>query len=274
MQRCSKKHHFLTHNTNKNYGNHEITGGARDWYGADVFGAVGEKAGSVVHDPSAMHDTIPALSESFTLVLNRDIESCVEMSSELAVYIAKKYPEQNVMLINTYAGMNLMQKTMALGMYHCQMQMPPAFKRFFTRMDDTWFSETASPGMRNVHVLDCPISTCTPWRLEAELGIVPAQILILNSFEFGALSHWHRSVLAEGLLALQQKFGLTVVIFSQEMRSDVRPLSRARGPIGMLSAIAPAVWKVQSVYENMGLGPKGMMRPPNHNHISPETDRF
>jgi hypothetical protein len=236
-----------------------------------IFSEPPEKKREVLFTIRGMGEVIPALSESFTLVLNRDIQSCVEMASELAVYIAKKYPEQNVMLINTYAGMDLMQKTMALGMYHSQLQMPPAFKRFFTRMDDSWFSETASPGMRNVHVLDCPISTCTPWRLEAELGIVPAQILILNSFEFGALSHWHRSVLAEGLLALQQKFGLSVVIFSQEMRSDVRPMSRARGPIGMLSAISPAVWKVQSVYDNMGLGPNGNMRPLNHKHIYSES---
>ncbi len=236
-----------------------------------IFSEPSEKKREVLFTIRGMGEVVPALSESFTLVLNRDIQSSVEMASELAVYLAKKYPEQNVMLINTYAGMNLMQKTMALGMYHSELQMPPAFRRFFTRMDDSWFSETASPGMRNVHVLDCPISTCTPWRLEAELMIVPAQILILNSFEFAALSRWHRSVLAEGLLSLQQKYGLSVVIFSQEMRMDVRPMSRARGPIGMLSAITPAVWKVHRAHENMGLGPKGEMRPPNHNHIYTES---
>jgi hypothetical protein len=229
-----------------------------------MFSEPPEKKQEVLFTIRGISDEVPALSESFTLVLNRDIQSSVEMASELAVYIAKKYPERNVMLINTYAGMNLMQKTLALGMHHCDLQMPPEFRRFFVRMDESWFSETASPGMKNIHLLDCPISTCTPWRLEAELAIVPAQILIINSFEFAALSRWHSSTLAVGLLALQQKFGLSVVIFSQEMRADVRPMNRGRGPIGMLSAISPSVWKVRSGYENMGLGPKGQMRPPNH----------
>ena len=189
------------------------------------------------------------------------------MASEIAVFLAKKYPERKVMLVNTYAGTDMIQQTLARGMRECKIPMPPSFRRYFTGSSDfvrhpsgfvgprddapqdSWFLEDAAPGMKNIRLLDCPMSSCTPWRLEAELQTSPSHILILNSFEFAALNHWHRGVLAEGLLDLQLKFGLSIVIFSQEMRTDVIPFRKARGPIGVLSAKCPAVWKIMSDYE-------------------------
>jgi hypothetical protein len=233
----------------------------------EMFSVPPERERETLFTFVGMSENIQAMSESFTLVLNRDIRASVEMASEIAVFLAKKYPERNVMLVNTYAGSDMMQRTLAYGMRECKVPMPPSFRRFFTAppdfirhasgyvgphpdaSQDAWFAEGAAPGMKNIRVLDCPISTCTSWRMEAELAITPAQILIVNSFEFGALNHWHRSVLAEGLLELQQKHSLSIVVFSQEMRSDVIPFRKARGPIGVLSANCPAVWKVMSDYE-------------------------
>src|SRR5437588_5763110 len=48
-------------------------------------------------------------SNAFTLVLNRDIQKSIEISSGMAMRVAMKFPDRRVVLVNTYAGPELLQ---------------------------------------------------------------------------------------------------------------------------------------------------------------------
>ncbi len=218
---------------------------------SEIFAEPPEKPREVLFTFQGVQEweNVQAKTNSFTIVLQRHIRGTMEMSSEMAVFRTKKYPAQNILLINTYAGTDLMQETLSRAMQQCKIVLPPSYRRHFKNPDDSWFSEEAAPPCPNLRLLNCPLGTCTPWRIDAELALAPASIVILNSFEFAALSSWDRSVLSEGLLATQQKYGLSVIIFSQEMRTDVSPFLKSRGPIGALSANAHAVWKVMTPWE-------------------------
>jgi hypothetical protein len=189
-------------------------------------------------------ETFEAKSDSFTIVMNRDLKGSIQMASAMAIFLSKKHPLKNVLLVNTYAGVDLMQRTLALGMKDAELPMPSSFARL-PIFDDS----VASPFPFNLRLLDCPMATCTTWRLEQEIQLYPSDIVILNSFEFASLSQWQRGQLAEGLLELRAKFGLTIVIFSQEMRSDISPYFKGRGALGILSAHAPSVWRIMTAAE-------------------------
>ena len=203
-------------------------------------------------------ETFEAKSDSFTIVMNRDLKGSIQMASGMAVFLSKKHPLKNVLLVNTYAGVELMQRTLALGMKDAELPMPSSFARFFPQSEGTpgpndrlpiFDDSVASPFPFNLRLLDCPMATCTTWRLEQEIQLYPSDIVILNSLEFASLSQWQRGQLAEGLLELRAKFGLTIVIFSQEMRSDISPYFKGRGALGILSAHAPSVWRIMTAAE-------------------------
>ena len=195
-------------------------------------------------------DKIVVESKTFTVVLNRDIRHNVRISSEMSLWLARKFPEKKVVLINTYAGTDLLQKSLAVGMWRLNIKLPPGFKQYVPHSDPSDFDEAAPPPFpTNLRLLDCPTSTFSAWRLEEELKSQEAEIVILNSFEFSTMSLTNRRHLAEGLIDLRARRNLSIVLFSHEMKNDVASFTPGRGAIGYLTAYAGSVWRIMTPFD-------------------------
>jgi hypothetical protein len=73
----------------------------------------------------------------------------------------------------------------------------------------------------------------------------PADAIVLNSFEFAAIDFREKRNLARQLVQFQQKYNLTLVIFTQETRRDLAPGMAARGPIGYLVTLSATVSRIE-----------------------------
>jgi len=216
----------------------------------EVFQAEPEPTGELLCTYLDGDDRIEARSDTFTLVLNRNIVQSVEISGIMAVVIAKKFPERRVLLVNTYAGAALMQQTVARGMRSAGLPLHSRLKPYFPADWKVEFDDTATaPFLTNFRLLDCPTSTLTALRLEQEMHNFACDLVILNSFEFSALSLWDRQQFAQGLVALREKQPLTMVIFSHEQRMDVLSLTPARGALGLIGAYSSRVWRIMTPFE-------------------------
>ncbi|HWF43224.1 MAG TPA: hypothetical protein VG537_01150, partial [Candidatus Kapabacteria bacterium] len=49
-----------------------------------------------------------AYTGAITIVMSREMRKSVEIASTIALHVALKFPERNVLLINTYAGADLL----------------------------------------------------------------------------------------------------------------------------------------------------------------------
>ncbi len=194
---------------------------------------------------------IEAKSDGFTIILDRDIVHAVENASAMSIHLANKFPAKKLLLINTYASAELLQSSLVHGMVQARMKVPHRLKKYLRSSEESLDESASLP--TNLRVLNCPTSTLTSTLLESEIKEKEYEIIVLNSFEFATLSRYTKSMLAKAFLELQVRHGLTVVIYSQEMRNDIRELSFARGAIGILSAYATAVWRVYDPYEEMQL---------------------
>ena len=196
-------------------------------------------------------DCVEVRSNTFTLVLNRDIRKSVEIASGMALWTARKYPERHVLLVNTYAGADLLQRSLAVGMWKMGIILPPSLRRYIPfGGENSDFDDGVAPAYpNNLQLLDCPTSTFSIFRLEAELQERESDIVILDSFEFSALSLEGRRQLANGLLELRERRSLTVVIFSHEMKTDLAAFTPGRGAMGILSAHAGSVWRILTLPE-------------------------
>jgi len=196
-------------------------------------------------------DQYHAMSDTLTIAMCRNIRKSIMISSALTVKIADKYPKKSVLLINTYAGAELLVESFARGMHMCSYKLPPQFKGLVPdAKQDSDYDENAEAKMpKNFRVLDVPCATLTPQRLEAEIRAHQADVVIINSFEFAAFSDKRKKALAEGILEVRQKHQLTMFVFSHEMRLDAVPYSGGRGPIGIMSAFAGSVWRLMEDWE-------------------------
>ncbi len=220
---------------------------------ADLFAAAPEPAREqLCQYENAEGDAIVVHSNALTLVLNRDIRESVEISNAMSLFLARKFPERHVLLINTYAGADLMQRTFAHALHEQNIPLPPSFARFFEEHDHVTFDDAVpNPFPENLSILDAPTSLLTASRLEEEVKERPGCIVLLNSFEFTSFSRWEREQFAQGILAIRARMPLTMVIFSHEQRYDVASFTPARGPIGALSAYAASVWRLMSHEEKL-----------------------
>jgi hypothetical protein len=196
-------------------------------------------------------DEYRGMSDTLTLVMCRNIRKSIRVSSGLTMRIAQKYPEKKILLINTYAGAELLVESFARGMHLCEYKLPPQFKGLVPEAKlDSDYDENAEAALpKNFHVLDVPCATLTPQRLEAQIRVHEADIVILNSFEFAAFSDKRKRALAESILEIRNKLNLTMFVFSHEMRMDIAPYSGGRGPLGLMSAFAGSVWRLLEDWE-------------------------
>ncbi len=230
--------------------------GARAYDVSEVFTALPEATQEVLCTYADDNENIVTRSNTFTIIMNRDIRKTVEISSEMAVHLARKYPEQKILLVNTYAGTDLMQQTIAMGLARSGAKLPPEFAR---HLESGWENAIGEAGSTpefplNLRILDCESGMLEAWRIEEELKLfgcvddMPA-IVILNSFEFSAYDGRDRRLLAQDLVTLREKRSLTMVVFSHEMRADVKSHTPSHGGIGILSAFSGSVWRIMSQYD-------------------------
>ena len=190
-----------------------------------------------------------AYTGSVTIVMSREIRKSVEIASAIALHVALKYPERNVLLFNTYAGADLLTAGFVQAMHLLNLKVPWTFQKYLPKAADTDFDDSVDlPSPENLRVLDCPTSTLTPETLEAEITRHSSNIVILNSLEFAAFTDRRKKDLAETLLDLRQRLGLTVFVFSHELRPIV-PYSGGRGALGLLSAFSGSVWHILNEWD-------------------------
>jgi hypothetical protein len=72
-------------------------------------------------------------------------------------------------------------------------------------------------------------------------------VLIVNSFEFSAVEYRPRMVVASDLTEWRDKRELTVILFTQEVRAVMEAGLPVRGPLGLLTATATTLSKVDKV---------------------------
>src|SRR5579883_2503616 len=96
----------------------------------DVFAAEQDPENELLTIYDDSEDHIEVRSHSTTIVLNRDIMKSVEISSAMSVFLAKKFPERRVLLVNSYASTGLMQRSLARALWETGFKLPPSFKQY------------------------------------------------------------------------------------------------------------------------------------------------
>lgn len=196
-------------------------------------------------------------SDTITIVMNRDIRRNTEIASGLALHLAVRYPQRRVLLINTYAGTALMQRTLAEAAWRecfgTPKRVPEAILESFEEAR-TWQQPQSASGdgaseefefPENFRVLNAPTGFLTAAMLATELAEYHADTVIVNSFEYSAWSAFLRGQFAHSLIALQRQMKLTVVVFSHEMRYDLSDRRPGRGAIGVLAGFAFSIWRLE-----------------------------
>ncbi|MDP4289437.1 MAG: hypothetical protein Q8922_16100 [Bacteroidota bacterium] len=186
-------------------------------------------------------------SNSITIAMNRDLVKNIELASAIALRMAFKFPAHNVLLVNTYAGTDLMQRSLADAIYRecmtANKKLPSAYQQYLPNVPAHDCDDTATFDFpENLRVLNSPTGRLTATSLAEEVEECHATTVILNSFEFTTWTLFMRAQFAQGLVGLQQRLHLTLIVFSHEMRHDMGPFRPGRGPIGILTAYAKSVW--------------------------------
>jgi hypothetical protein len=111
-----------------------------------------------------------AYSGEVTLVLSRSIQRSAEIAGTLALFMAQKYPDRNVVLFNTYASADLMTAGFARALYYLGMKAPTSFQRYLPKVTKDNFDDSVDlPSPENLRIIDCPSSMLTPESLELEI---------------------------------------------------------------------------------------------------------
>jgi hypothetical protein len=190
-----------------------------------------------------------AYDGEITLVMCRELRKTVEISSGVALKLAMKFPERNVLILNTYAGADMLTSGFVKAVHLLNLKVPYTFQRYLPSATMDAFDDTVDlPSPENLRVLDCPTSTLTPLSLAGEIERNQADIVILNSLEFAAFTDRRRKELAEAILDIRHKRRISVLVFSHELRAML-PYSAGRGALGLLSAFSKSVWHLVEEWE-------------------------
>jgi hypothetical protein len=105
----------------------------------------------------------------------------------------------------------------------------------------------------NLRVFHVPIGHWSTLRLLKDIRQFARmgcrQIIIINSFEYAPLTRGRKERMARELVQLCDKFHLSIVIFSHEMKKDVEAGLPGRGPIGIIAAKASTVSRFPDPFE-------------------------
>jgi len=203
--------------------------------------------------------TIPVQSESFTIVLSRDVRKNTWLAAELAFRIAREKPAQDVWYINTYASVGLLKESFAKLFATAGIEPPTPvpieeedyLAEPYQRKDSEETANLVLPNLRIVHV---PIGQWDTDELSMDIerrGRKDAkQVVIINSFEYAPLTRGRKEKMAIELLQLSSELELSIVIFSHEMKRDLEAGMPGKGPIGMLATRAEKISRLPDYYEN------------------------
>ena len=194
-------------------------------------------------------DLVRVTSGAFTIVLSREIRKNIKIAVTLAVGLAGKHPDKKVLLLNSYAGSDLLKSAFSEAMWRRREKPMTDKSTAESAIQDDAANGVAMDVFPNLRLLDVPIGEWSTERVRQEVTEHGAEIIIWDSFEFSAINRYRREIVAREMLKLREEYNLTVVVFSHEMKRDVQAGIPARGAIGMLSAYADSVWRLQTEEE-------------------------
>src|SRR5665213_3955268 len=70
-------------------------------------------------------DRVEVLNDTFTLVLSRDVRKNTRIAAEIAFQLAKERPQDDVLYVNTYAGVALMKEAFSKALEKSGMPTTP-----------------------------------------------------------------------------------------------------------------------------------------------------
>jgi hypothetical protein len=193
-------------------------------------------------------DLILVTSGTFNIVLCKEIRKNVEIAAVIAIGLARKYPDKKILLLNSYAGTELLKFVFSKAMWCANGAMDTRSSAEKAAAEDAE-NGVALDVFSNIRVLDIPMGEWSTERVGQEITEYGSEIIVWNSFEFSAINRYRREIVAREMLKLRDEYNLTVVVFSHEMRRDVKAGIPSRGAIGMLSAYADSVWRLQTEEE-------------------------
>lgn len=167
-----------------------------------------EKYYSLIHH----EDLIQVHRHASNLVLGRDLRRNVRYSARMARELADQ--GQKVFYLNTYASDDLLR-------------------------------EAFGPDIPE----ECPVTIYSLptgyWKVDWILKeIAGFDVLIINSYEFTALTRSFKQRLATELIDLQRETHITLVTFSHALHKDLEAGCGGRGPLGLLAAVSVCVSRV------------------------------
>ena len=176
-------------------------------------------------------DQIQVQTDSFNIVLSKNISRNVRLSLRLALEMSK---ERKVVYVNTYAGSELLTQSLA-----------QAVAKIAEASGDTTEQPSSMRELLakypNFRMVDSPVGDWDGMRVAREIKSMEAEVLIINSFEYAPLVRYQKEKVAIDLLQIQQLTGMSIVIFSHETNTSIDVYMPGRGPLGLLSAYASTV---------------------------------
>jgi hypothetical protein len=197
---------------------------------------------------SDREDLIRVTSGGFTIVLCREIRKNIKVAVSVAVGLAHKYPDKKILLLNSYAGTELLKSAFSKEMWRHRKDDRSMFEAAARKDAENGVAMDTLP---NIRLLDVPMGEWSTEQVRQEVTEHGAEIIIWDSFEFSAVNRYRREIVAREMLKLREEYNLTVVVFSHEMKRDVKAGIPSRGAIGMISAYADSVWRLETEEEMM-----------------------
>src|ERR1019366_8723494 len=77
-----------------------------------------------------------------TLVMCREIKRTVEISSAIALKLSMKYPDENVLVFNTYAGADLLTAGFVKALHLLGMKVPWTFQKYLPDINIDQFDDS------------------------------------------------------------------------------------------------------------------------------------
>jgi hypothetical protein len=67
---------------------------------------------------------------------------------------------------------------------------------------------------------------------------------ILNDFELAGFSAWQKQKVVRDLIQVKELLGATIIVFSHEMRGELRPCQPGRGALGLLAIKSKKIYRL------------------------------
>jgi hypothetical protein len=168
------------------------------------------------------------MSETVTMILSRDLRKNCHLASRIAVDIATHQPERDVWCIHTCGDQTIIEHSIV--------------EAFEGVEPDLLLQQVEAPNLR---VVSIPSGQWNALALMADIETngrdAARPTIVLNSFEFAALTPTSRQKLVVDLIKLYREFNATIVLFSHELKKDLIPGYGGRGPLGYLAPYAGSI---------------------------------